>query len=204
MDLTRRTIIITGASRGIGAATARVLATRPVSLALWARTADSLHLLTEELNSRPGVQALAIPVDVTSPEQVHRAAGQTEQHFGRIDILINNAGVGMRSPLATTDISLARQLFAVNFWGALTCIQAVLPAMKRQADGLILNVSSIIGRRALPYSGIYCSSKAALNALSESLRVELNPYNIRVIDFYPGVTRTDFLRHQLTGDASRR
>jgi short-subunit dehydrogenase len=96
----------------------------------------------------------------------------------------------------------AQQVFTVNFWGAIHCIEAVLPAMRARHDGLIINISSIIGRRAMPHAAIYCASKFALNALSESLRLELHPDNVRVVTFYPGVTRTEFSHNELSGDAS--
>ncbi len=207
MNLHDRTVLITGASMGIGAATARAFAeraaaARPLRLALLARSSDRLQTLAEELNRQPGVLALAVTADVTQPESLVAAAAQIEGAFGPVDVLVNNAGVGMRSPVGSIDLAAARRVFEVNFWGALACIGAVLPGMIAQEDGLIINISSILGHRAMPNAGIYCSTKFALNALSESMRLELRPHGIRVVCFYPGVTETEFGRNELTGDAS--
>ncbi len=206
MDLHDRTVLITGASMGIGAATARAFASAaaapPLRLALLARSSDRLQALVTELNRQPGVQALAVTADVTQPESLAPAVAQIEGAFGPVDILVNNAGVGMRSPVGSIDLAAARQVFEVNYWGALACIEAVLPGMMAQQDGLIINISSILGHRAMPNAGIYCSTKFALNALSESMRLELRPHGIRVVGFYPGVTETEFGRNELTGDAT--
>ena len=142
--------------------------------------------------------------DVTQPHQVSTAVARIEQDLGSVDMLVNNAGVGMESPLGQIDSAIAHHLFDVNFWGALTCIEAVLPSMQARRQGLIINISSILGRRAMPRDSIYCASKFALDALSDSIRLELRPYNIRVVTFYPGVTATDMTQHTLTGDASHR
>ncbi len=207
MELHDRTVLITGASMGIGAATARAFAAlaspaRPLRLALLARSTGQLQALAEESNRLAGVQALALTADVTQPETLAAAMGQIEQAFGPVDLLVNNAGVGMRSPVGNIDLAAARQVFDVNYWGALACIEAVLPGMMAQQDGLIINISSILGHRAMPNAGIYCSTKFALNALSESMRLELKPHHIRVVSFYPGVTKTEFGRNELTGDAA--
>lgn len=202
MELSSRTILITGASRGIGEATARAFAEYPVNLVLLARSLDRLEQLADDLNDRPGVKALPVAADVSDAVGVGKAVGLAEKTFGRIDILINNAGVGMRSPVVDIDRQTARRLFEINYWGAINCIEAVLPGMRAREDGLIINISSIVGRRAMPSASIYCGSKFALNALSESMRVELHPYNIRVVSFYPGVTETGFNENELTGDAT--
>ena len=104
---------------------------------------------------------------------MEQAVDRAQEAFGTIDILINNAGVGMRSPVGEIDLTKARQLFEVNYWGAIYAIESVLPGMCARNDGLIINISSIVGRRSMPNIGIYSGSKFALNALSESMRVEL-------------------------------
>lgn len=202
MELANRTILITGASQGIGAAAARAFAAHPLRLALLARSTDRLQTLADELNARPGVQALAMTADVSRREEVQGAVAEVERAFGPVDILINNAGVGMRSPVGSIDLDAAQRVFAVNYWGVIHCTEAVLPAMLARRDGLILHISSIIGRRAMPNAGIYCSSKFALNALAEAWRLELRPHGVRVVNFYPGVTETEFGRNELTGEVS--
>ena len=202
MKLDNKTILITGASQGIGAAAARAFARHPVKLALLARSQALIAALAAELNQRPGVTALPVVADVADPDAVQRAMTQVIDAFGSVDILVNNAGVGMSSPVGATDFVRARQLFEVNFWGAMQMTAAALPTMQAQQDGLIINISSIVGRRAMPGLGVYCASKFALNAFSESIRVELKPHNIRVVSFYPGVTTSNFTQNLLTGPGS--
>ncbi len=202
MELNNRVVLITGASMGIGAATARAFAKYPVRLALLARSEQRLYALADELNARPNVSALPLVADVSDREEVRQAVERALEAFGAIDILVNNAGVGMRSPIGDIDLTLARQMFEINYWGAIHVIESVLPVMRARGDGLIINISSIVGRRAMPAIGVYSSSKFALNALSESMRVELRSSNIRVVSFYPGVTESEFSRNLLTGDAT--
>ena len=199
MNLQHKTILITGASQGIGAATARAFAAYPVNLALLARSEQRLQDLAAELNQNPEVRALPITADVSNQQDIQRAVAQTLHTFGQIDILVNNAGVGMSSPVGEIDYEKARQLFEINYWGALRMTEAVLPDMRSRQDGLIINISSIVGRRAMPGLSIYCASKFALNAFSESIRVELKQDNVRVVSFYPGVTTTNFGENLLTG-----
>lgn len=202
MKLEQRTVLITGASRGIGEAAAWAFADYPVRLVLLARDNGRLQQVAGALQARSNAEVLAVVADVSKAEDVQSAVAEALASFGSIDILINNAGVGMRSPIGAIDLVTARAVFEVNFWGAIQCIQAVLPTMRAQQDGLIINISSIIGRRAVPATSIYCASKFALNALSEAIRVELMPDHIRVVSFYPGVTATDFNKHELSGDTS--
>jgi len=199
MNLEHKTILITGASQGIGEAVARAFADYPVNLALLARSEQRITALAEELNQMPGVNALPVAADVSNPDDVQQAVAQTLDAFGRIDILVNNAGVGMSSPVGEIDYEKGHQLFEINFWGAMRMTEAVLSGMRERKDGLIINVSSIVGRRSMPGISIYCASKFALNAFSESIRVELRPDNIRVVSFYPGVTSTNFGDNLLTG-----
>jgi short-subunit dehydrogenase len=199
MNLPHKTILITGASQGIGAALARAFARYPVKLALLARSEQKLLSLAVELNQLPGVQALPVIADISQKAAIQRAMTHIAEAFGPVDILVNNAGVGMHSPAGQMDEATARQLFDLNFWGAIAMTEAVLPEMRRRKDGLIINISSIVGRRAMPGIGIYSASKFALNAYSESIRVELKDENVRVVSFYPGVTVTNFGENLLTG-----
>jgi len=202
MNLVDKTILITGASQGIGAATARAFADYPVRLALLARSERLITELAAELAQKQGVSALPIIADVSKPADIERAVAQIQAKFGGVDILVNNAGVGMSSPVGAVDFAKGRELFDINFWGAMGMTEAVLPAMKAQQNGLIITISSIVGRRAMPGISVYCASKFALNAFSESIRLELMPDHIRVVSFYPGVTASHFGDNLLTGPSS--
>ena len=195
--------LITGASRGIGAAAAGALAKAGCRLALVARSSDALAELAAAIRSRGG-QALALPGDVADPATAEAAVRQTLEAFGRLDILLNNAGVGLHQSPLTASWTHVERLMAVNWFGPLAFIRAAVPAMRQAGGGLIINVSSIIGPRAVPRSGIYCASKAALERLGDSLRLELADDNIRVVTVYPGVTDTRFNQHALgTGTGLR-
>lgn len=188
--------LITGASRGIGAAAARALADAGCHLALVARSGDILAELASEICGRGG-QALALPGDVADPVTAESAVRQTLEAFGELDILVNNAGIGLHQSPLTAPWPHVERLMAVNWYGPLAFIRAAVPPMREAGGGLIVNVSSIIGRRAVPRSGIYCASKAALERLGDSLRLELAADNIRVVTLYPGVTDTGFNQNAL-------
>jgi short-subunit dehydrogenase len=195
--------LITGASRGIGAAAARALAEAGCRLALVARSGDALAALAEEIRGRGG-QALALPGDVAAPATAESAVGQTLEAFGGLDILVNNAGVGLNQSPLTAPWTHVERLMAVNWYGPLAFIRAAVPPMREAGGGLIVNVSSIIGPRAVPRSGIYCASKAALERLGDSLRLELAADNIRVVTLYPGVTDTGFNKNALGAEGGLR
>lgn len=201
MNLSNAVVILTGASRGIGRSTAVELVKQGARVTLVARTEASLRQLAAELDSD---NVLPIPADVSQPQACAEIVGQTLDRFGRVDLLINNAGIGVYGPGATVAPADVRQVMQVNFFGPLLMMQACIPQMKAQGGGLIINVSSIIGRRSTPYSGGYCASKAALEHLVESMRVELAADNIRFSTLYPGVTQTDFVPNSLGGPTQRR
>lgn len=187
-----RVVILTGASEGIGRATAYVLAQAGCRLALAARRPDPLQILAAEL-SAAGYSAIAIPTDMGDTAQAVSLASKTIEAFGRIDVVINNAGLGVRDWLVDLSEAEARRTMDVNYFGPLALIQAAIPYLKTNPNGgLIINVSSIVGRRAMPGLAGYCASKAALEKMAESLRLELKAANIRVSTVYPGVTATRF------------
>ena len=192
MNPKNRVVILTGATQGIGRATAFELAQAGCRLALAARRAGPLHALAGALNEN-GRCAVAIPTDMGDTCQAAALAQKTVEAFGRIDVVINNAGIGVRDrmlDLAETD---ARRVMDVNYFGPVALIRAAVPLLQANAEGgLIINVSSIVGRRAMPGIGGYCATKAALEKMAESLRVELQADNIRVSSVYPGVTVTGF------------
>lgn len=196
MEVRNRVALITGASTGIGAATAVALAEAGCRVVLVARSGDALATLAEEIRAGGG-EALPLPGDVTQPSAVEAIVKQTVDILGHIDILVNNAGVGLHQSPLTAPWGDVQRLMAVNLYGPLAFIRAAVPSMREAGGGLIVNVCSILGRRALPRSGIYCASKAALERLGDSLRLDLAADNIRVVTVYPGVTDTGFSQHTL-------
>ena len=190
MEVQDKVVIITGASMGIGAATARVFAEAGAKLVLAARSADKLAVVAHSLPSQ--AETLIVPTDVTDPAQVRALIDQAYERFGQIDILINNAGRAVAGWIATVDPDHYRQIIELNMLGPLHGIQAVVPKMKEQGGGVIINISSNVSKMAIPGIGTYASTKYALNGLSLTARNELAADNIRVVLFHPGMTATDF------------
>lgn len=181
--------VVTGASSGIGEATARALAGRGAAIVLAARAEEKLRFLAREISAAGG-QALPVKTDVTDRDSVEAMIERTIEEFGSLDILVNNAGLGLSGRVEDLRTDDLRYLFEVNLVGPLICVQAALPRMNR--GGRIINVSSVVGKRAIPKVGGYCATKSALNALSDTLRVELATRGITVTSIYPGTTRTAF------------
>lgn len=189
-----KTVIVTGASSGIGRETALAFAQADANVVLAARNETKLHELVEEC---PGLRDkfLIVPTDVTKDADVERLFAATVSRFGRVDILVNNAGIGMRAAVADTSLDDARQLIDVNFFGPLRCIQAVLPHMKRQGSGQIVNVGSVLSIIPTTRNGAYTASKFALLALTDTLRLELHGTGIEVISVLPAYTDTLFFEN---------
>jgi len=181
--------VVTGASSGVGEATARELALRGASVVLASRAVDRLEALRREI-SASGIPALAVKTDVTDRDSVEAMIGRAVGELGSLDILVNNAGLGLSGRIAEVRAEDVRHVFEVNAVGPLNCIQYALPHMGE--GGRIINVSSVVGRRAIPKVGAYCASKFALNALSDALRVEIADRGVTVTSVYPGTTRTSF------------
>ncbi|MBN1994267.1 MAG: SDR family NAD(P)-dependent oxidoreductase [Anaerolineae bacterium] len=192
-----RVVILTGATQGIGRAAAYVLAGAGCKLALAARDGAVLQELAAEL-AAAGRPAIPIPTDMGDPTQAAALASKTAAAFGGIDVVINNAAIGVRDSVLDFREEEARRVMDVNYFGPLALIRAALPYLKANSrGGLIINISSIVGRRAMPGIAGYCASKAALEKMAESLRVELKADNVRVSTVYPGVTATSFNDHSL-------
>ena len=191
MKLKGSTVIVTGASSGIGRETARQLAQAGSNVVLASRNGKALEELAQELEPLAG-RRLVVPTDVTDREAVNAMVDRTLQEFGSIEVLVNNAGLGLNAPIAEGSLENIRYVFEVNLFGAIHCIQAVTPHMKERRRGTIVNVSSVMGRLASPYNGAYSATKGALNALADSMRLELGPHGIRVTVIYPGYTITGF------------
>jgi len=187
-----RVIIITGASSGIGEATARRLAREGAAVVLAARRRERLERLAEEIAASGG-RALAVPTDITMEMDRCHLLERTLQAYGRIDALINNAGYGQRGPIECVPIEAIRQNFETNLFALIALTQLVVPVLRAQGGGRIVNVSSVAGRIARPFSAVYDATKHALEAISDGLRGELAPFGIHVIVIEPGFIRTEFL-----------
>jgi len=181
--------VVTGASSGIGEATARELASRGASIVLASRAVEKLEALRREISASGGL-ALAVETDVSDRGSVEAMVGRTVGELGSLDVLVNNAGLGLSGKVPEVRAEDVRHVFEVNVIGPLNCIQSALPHMER--GGRMINVSSVVGKRAIPKVGAYCASKSALNAISDALRVELAERGVTVTSVYPGTTRTAF------------
>ncbi|HET7229589.1 MAG TPA: SDR family oxidoreductase [Longimicrobium sp.] len=182
--------VITGASSGLGEATARLLSAQGASVVLGARRADRINALARELTAGGG-KALAIETDVTDREQVRRLVDAAVEAYGRIDVIINNAGLMPQSLLERLKVDEWDRMIDVNIKGVLYGIAAALPHMQRQKSGQIINVSSVAGHKVGPGSAVYSATKHAVRALSEGLRQEVKPHNIRTTVISPGAVATE-------------
>jgi len=189
-----KVVVITGASSGLGEATARLLAEKGATVVLAARRTERIESLAEELKNKGG-DALAVPTDVTDRQQVKQLVDKTVQTCGRIDVMLNNAGLMPLAPLEELKIDEWEQMVDVNLKGVLYGIAAALPHMKQQKSGHIINVSSVYGHKLGPNATVYCATKFAVRALSEGLRQEVKPYNIRTTVISPGAVATELLEH---------
>lgn len=187
MELKDSVVMVTGSSSGIGEATARAAAKAGASVVLLARREDRIASLAAELGN-----ALAVPCDVTRPEQVHHAVQSAIEQFGRIDALVNNAGQGLHGDIEDIGVDHFRALLDLNLVAPLVLMQAVIPFMRRQGAGSIVNVSSGATLATYPGSAAYTSSKSGLNMLSDVARLELAHSGIVVSLMHPFVTATEF------------
>lgn len=177
--------MLTGASRGLGAATAAAFGRHGAQVALLSRTREGLDAAAAA-TVREGGGAMVIPCDVRDRAAIGSAVTSIVEQWGRIDVLVNGAGIKRTGAVEATSQRDVDDTLAVNYLGALACCQAVIPVMRRQGAGRIINVSSVLGKRGTPYRGAYSASKAALNALTESLRVEMMGTGITVSLICPG------------------
>ncbi|MBX6379386.1 MAG: SDR family oxidoreductase [Thermoflavifilum aggregans] len=189
-----KVIVITGASSGLGEAAARELSKQGAIVVLGARRKERIQALADELNNA-GSKALAVATDVTEFEQVKNLVDTAVKMYGRIDVMINNAGLMPLSPLDNYKIDEWNQMIDVNVKGVLHGIAAALPYMKKQKSGHFINVSSVAGHHVIQGGAVYSATKFAVRALSEGLRQEVKPYNIRTTIISPGAVDTELIDH---------
>jgi short-subunit dehydrogenase len=192
MSVKSKVVIVTGASSGIGLATARLLTRQGAKLALVSRSKEKLEQLSRELPD-----SLAVPADMTRIEEIKRMIKQTEEHFGRINVLVNCAGQGYDAPVEKTDVDILHHIFDLDVVGPLVAMQLVIPIMRRQGGGTIINLSSGTALMYLPNNGGYSSLKRALAHISLTAREELRNDNIVVSVVYPYMTLTDFEKNTI-------
>jgi short-subunit dehydrogenase len=194
---TNKVVLITGASEGIGASCAKLLGQRGATLALTALPSDDFK--TEESRSR-----LVITGDITSEKTRKDVVAQTIDRYGRIDVLINNAGVGQYGYPTEVDTEISKRMFDVNVFSTLALTQLVVPYMRAQQSGTIVNVGSVGGKVSLPWAVMYCATKWAIHCIDDSLRRELLGTGIRVMKVCPGIVDTKFRDHVLAGTTPER
>jgi short-subunit dehydrogenase len=192
-----KVIIVTGASAGIGLATARLLAQEGAKVALAARSREVLEQLTIEI---PG--SFAVPTDMSDETDIKEMIHKVKEHFGRIDVLVNNAGQGLYGPIEHIAIHDYKKIIDLNIIGPLIAMQQVIPIMRQQGSGHILNISSLVSKNYFPYLGAYASTKYALNCLSLTARAELEKDNIIVNVMHPGLTDTGFGKNSIKSQGS--
>ena len=188
-----RRALVTGASSGIGAATARLLAAEGYRVALLARRRERLDALSEELE---GSGHLVLPCDLTDAAAIAASLETLKEAFGGLDLLVNNAGMGYRARVEELDPALLDQVFAANVRGLLLACQGALPLLRGGDAPVVVNLSSVVGRRGVPGQAAYCASKAAVTSIGESLRVEWADEGIAVCTLSPALTATGFFGSQ--------
>ena len=187
MEVNNKIAIVTGASEGIGLALSRALTREGARVVLAARSEDKLKEIEKEL---PG--SLAVAADLRKPEDIARLVKLAIEKFGRVDILVNNAGQGIYGPVEMIDIDQYKEVLELNLFAVIRAMQAVIPHMRSQGGGIIVNISSMLSKQIIPGLAPYASMKYAINALSLTARMELAKDNIIVIVFHPKVTVTHF------------
>lgn len=189
-----KTWLITGCSTGLGRSLAKKALAKGYNVAITARNKDKIIDLSKQYPQT----ALPLCLDVTNKESIQAAIKETINHFGTIDVLVNNAGYGYRGAVEEGRQEDVDILFNTNLWGPVTLIKEVLPLMRKQRSGAIINISSVAALKTMPGSGYYAASKCALEGLSDGLKEEVAPLGIKVMVVEPGAFRTDFAGRSLT------
>src|SRR3984957_16282853 len=202
MELAGKVAVITGASMGIGEAIAKTFTDNGASVVLLSRDAGRV----EAARSRVGHtdRTLALACDVRHREEIDRAIGLTLHHFQKIDVWVNNAGHGLLDSVSQMQMAACREMFETNFFGAVAAMQAVIPVMRQQSGGTIINVSSVAGHVPLPFHAAYSATKFALNAIGKAAGVELKNDRIHILTVCPGYVRTAFGDNAVQGNELKR
>ncbi len=200
-NLSGKVVVVTGASMGIGEAIARIFVGGGASVVLLSRDAGR----AEAARARVGHidRTLALSCDVCNREEIDRVVSLALHHHQRIDVWVNNAGHGLLDSVADVDVAACRETFDTNLFGTIACMQAVLPVMKRQNAGTIINISSVAGHIPLPFHAVYSATKFAMNAFGKAARVELKDAGINVLTVCPGYVRTDFSANAFRGKEAK-
>ena len=200
--MNHKTAFITGATSGIGKATAQLFAQNKIRLILCGRRGDRLELLKEELSHLTEVTTLQF--DVSNREEVFKAIASLPNEFKKIDILINNAGNAHGlSTIQYGNMDDWDAMIDINVKGLLYVSRAILPQMVERNDGFVVNIGSIAGKEVYPNGNVYCASKYAVNALNKAMRIDLNQHNIRVSAIHPGAVETEFSEVRFKGDKEK-
>ncbi len=190
----KRTVLVTGCSSGIGLATCHVLSRNNFMTYGTVRNLSKAKNI-QDLMNRENLSLKILRLDVNDNQSIKLAIKKILNDIGRIDVLINNAGYGMFGPIEEITIQEIKKQFETNFFGAIRLIKAIVPIMRKQGNGTIVNISSMVGRFAVPLNSAYVSSKFAVEGLSESISFELEEFGIRVIVIEPGVVKSDFFHN---------
>jgi short-subunit dehydrogenase len=197
MELAGKVVVVTGASMGIGEAIAKVFAEQGASLVLLSRDAAR----AEAARVRIGFpdRTVALSCDVRHSEEIDRVLALTLHHFKRVDVWINNAGHGLLDSVSQMEMAACHEMFETNFFGSVSAMQAVVPVMRQQGGGTIINISSVAGHVPLPFHAAYSATKFALNSIGKAAGVELKKDGIHVLTVCPGFVRTDFGKNAVQG-----
>ncbi|MFZ0309813.1 MAG: SDR family NAD(P)-dependent oxidoreductase [Candidatus Sulfotelmatobacter sp.] len=202
MELAGKIVVVTGASMGIGEAIAKTFADQGASVVMLSRDAGRVEAARGRVGH--GERTVAMACDVRHREDVERAIGLTLHHFQRIDVWVNNAGHGLLDSVAQMDMAACREMFDTNLFGAVAAMQAVIPAMRQQGGGTIINISSVAGHIPMPFHAAYSATKFALNAMGKAAGVELKKDGIHVLTVCPGYVRTPFSENAVRGNELKR
>jgi len=202
MELAGKVVVVTGASMGIGEAIAKTFAEQGASVVLLSRDATRSEAARTRIGNADRTAALAC--DIRHSEEIDRVLGLTLHHFKRLDVWINNAGHGLLDSIAEVDTAACHEMFETNLFGALSAMQAVIPIMRQQGGGTIINISSVAGHIPIPFHATYSASKFALNAIGKAARLELKRDGIHVLTVCPGYVRTAFSENAVRGGEQKK